>query len=179
MWIRTDHLGFKPNANHDFCLKFATENLWFRILIPTNPCSIILLATKLLIKKHGSSSVTTTHNRRLPFRITLNFPDSFSPNRIGQFLGHLGCNRLTKLKKFMYNIVKQERNELLLSPHKKTRGPRAGPPRAFKPRPETSPGFSGPGRKKPGPARESPARESPARPAGFLDFFLFFKRISN
>jgi hypothetical protein len=34
--------------------------------------------------------------------------------------------------------------------------------RAFNPRPVTSPGFSGQG-----------------WPAGFLDFFLFFKRISN
>jgi hypothetical protein len=41
-------------------------------------------------------------------------------------------------------------------------------------RPETGLGRFGAGRKKPG-----PSQKSPGRPAGFLNFFTFFKRISD
>ena len=57
--------------------------------------------------------------------------------------------------------------------------------RAFNPRPETSPARYQPG-PRPGrdeksltQARPGPNQKIPGRPAGFLDFFLFFKRISD
>ncbi len=82
---------------------------------------------------------------------------------------NLLSTRRPKLKKICRSSFKSVSFEILLKTRKNPKSPRAGP------------GF--PGRARAGifwaRPETSPARKSPGRPAGFLDFFLFFKRILN
>jgi hypothetical protein len=129
-------------------------NLYFFVSVKT------ILKTKTKTKKTIQYRIIPYHNR--PSFVLKNSAKA-TENSI--FIKTFGV--------FSANLSDSAKRTVSYNPRPETGPSRAGSKKA---RLGLGPGHLGLGRKKPGP---SPARPGPEKPAGFLDFFLFCKRISD